>query len=394
MRALVFAALAKGKSRIVSYLRSPDTDAMVQALRLLGVTITENGNALEVTGGMTKAQNVIDAKGSGQVLRFIGAISALQNSYSVITGDHAICHNRPLQPLIDGLSQLGAFAASYRGDGFAPLIVRGPLSGGKARIVGYDSQPVSGLLMAAAFCPAATELLVDHPGEKPWVSLTLDWFQRLGISYTNHQFEKYTLSGNSRIDGFSYEVPGDWSSASYPVAAALVTGSEVTVGNVDIDDVQGDKEVIFLLQRLGAEIDFEPEKKRLFVRKSSKLQGGIIDVNDFIDALPLLAVLGCYGKSPLTLTGAAIARMKECDRLFAIATELKKMGAHIEELPDGLIITPSHLTGAQLSTYNDHRIALSLAVAALGAKGPSEIQGAECAAKSYGDFFSQLKAGS
>jgi len=391
MRAILFATLAGGRSRISSYLSSPDTDAMIKACRTVGATIEMTPEALEIEGGLKPAEDVIDAGNSGQVLRFIGAIAALTSGYTVITGDHSIRHSRPVQPLLDGLTQLGAFAVSSRGDGFAPIVVKGPLRGGTALISGEDSQPVSGLLIAAAFAPEQSEIFVANPGEKPWVALTLSWFDRLGISYTNDDFEKYTLQGNGAIEGFSYAVPGDVSSAAYPIAAAVLTNSELLLTNIDMDDVQGDKELIFQLQRMGAKIDIDRGKREIRVRKGSALSGAKIDVNGYIDSVTLLAVVGCFAEGATELTGAKIARSKECDRIASIVGELRKMGANIHEKEDGLVVERSQLRGARLSSCADHRMALALSVAALCAQGESCIDGAECVSKSYAAFFEQLK---
>ena len=391
LRAILFATLAKGQSVIHNYLHSPDTDAMIKACRQLGAHITAFDERLEIKGDLRPPEDVIDAGNSGQVLRFVGAILALFPGYGVVTGDHSIRHSRPVLPLLEGLTQLGAFAVSLRGDGHAPIIIKGPLKGGSALVNGEDSQPISGLLIASAFGLGKTELFVENPGEKAWIRLTLDWFDRLGIAYQNDHFERYLIYGGSVIQGFEFTVPSDLSSASYSIGAAIITNSELTLRGIDLSDIQGDKEVIFLLQRMGANIAIDSEKKTITVLKGHKLKGASIDVNEFIDALPLLAVIGCFAEGVTTLVGGKIARKKESDRISCIVSELKKMGAHIDEQEDGLTVERSDLKGALLQSHADHRMAMSLAVASLGAKGASMIEGSECVAKSYRGFFEQLK---
>jgi 3-phosphoshikimate 1-carboxyvinyltransferase len=381
--------LAHGKTVIHNYLKSPDTSAMVQALQTLGVRIGISENRLEITGGINSADNVIDAGNSGLVLRLVGAISGLLPSYTIITGDESIRHSRPAQPLLDGLSQMGAFAISSKGDGHAPLIIKGPIQGSKIALDGADSQPVSGLIIAAAFAHGMTEIHVTNPGEKPWVALTLNWLDQFGIPYVNDNFEKYTLFGHARIEGFEYEVPSDFSSAAYPIIAALITHSELTIDNLDMEDGQGDKEVISLLQKLGAHIT--KEGRSLHIQRGEKLKGGRIDVNAFIDALPILAVLGCFAEGVTEIVGGAIARKKESDRISSIVQELTKMGAHIFERGDDIVIEPSHLHGAHVESHADHRIAMSLSVAAMGAHGHTTLNGEEFVAKSYPSFFDQMK---
>lgn len=390
MRALIFASLSKGRTLIHNYLHSPDTDAMIHACRLMGAEIKVMDTILEIEGNLTSAQDVIDAGNSGIVLRFIGAISALLTSnYAIITGDESIRSRRPVKPLLEGLSQLGAFAVSSRGNNHAPIIIRGPLKGGTAVIDGEDSQPVSGLLIASAFASSKTELFVTNPGEKPFVAMTLSWFDRLGIPYENDNYERYVIPGGAELEGFDYTVSADWSSAAYPIAAALITDSELTIEGVDFSDSQGDKELIGLLQEMGA--NFHIEGQKLTVLPGSKLKGQKIDIDRFIDAITLLPVIGCFAEGKTEITGGAIARFKECDRIKSIVSELKKMGAKIIETEDGLIVEQSELCGAATECYADHRMAMSLTVAGLGAAGETVVTGTEMVAKSFPGFFDRLR---
>ncbi len=391
IRSLLFALMAKGKSRIHRPLASPDTFAMLDAIRHLGARLDSDRDSLIIDGvdGQPRtAEDVIQCGNSGQVLRFIGALAALSNSYTVLTGDLSIRHNRPVKPMLDALVQLGAFAASARLDGYAPIIVRGPLKGGKATLSGEDSQPVSGLLVLGAFSPL--ELHVTHPGEKPWIELTLSWLDRFGIFYENRHFEHYKMKGGARIKGFEYTVPGDFSSAAFPLVAGVITQSEIVLDNIDMSDVQGDKALIAALESMGAR--FETHGTKCSIKKTTGLKGIKIDINDFVDALPILAVVGCFASGKTEIVNAAIARTKESDRIRCIANELKKMGADIEEKPDGLIIRSSQLHGSKdLQSHHDHRLAMALSVAALAAKGESTIHGIECTAKSYPTFFDDFR---
>lgn len=390
IRSILFALMAKGKSVVSHPLASPDTVAMLDAARSLGAVIDMENDTLfidGVDGQLHPAEDVIQCGNSGQVLRFVGALAALSESYTVLTGDLSIRHNRPVAPLLSGLTQLGALAVSSRLDGCAPIIVKGPIQGGKAIIDGRDSQPVSGLLILGAFTPL--ELHVTNPGEKPWIALTLNWFDRLGIGYENKNFEHYKMKGHSRLKAFEYIVPGDFSSAAFPIALALVTESEITIDNIDMTDIQGDKALIPALESMGAL--FEWNGRTLTVKRGAALKGARLDINDFIDALPILAVVACFASGETEIVNAAIARRKESDRIQCIAAELKKMGADIEERPDGLIIRPSDLHGSNdLQAHHDHRLAMALSVAAMSAKGESLIHGVECVGKSYPAFFNHL----
>ena len=392
LRGILFASLASGISTINNVLPSPDSDAMIRAGILLGAKISKTGNTLHIIGVAGKPQvpdDVIDAGNSGQVLRFIGAAAGVIDGYSVLTGDNSIRYNRPLGPLVDGLRQLGATCIHTKGDNYAPVIIKGPITPGEITISGEDSQPVSGLLIASALLPGITTIHVTNPGELPWINLTLSWLQRLQISYTHDSFSHYQVYGGKLFPGFEYTVPGDFSSLAYPVVAALITGSTITIDNVDNDDPQGDKKLLQILQEMGAVIKIQGNQ--LTIVGSETLQGQVIDVNDCIDAVPILAVLGCYAKGMTTLVNGAIARAKESDRLQTMTAELRKMGAAIEETEDGLIIQSSTLHGAEVTSYDDHRIAMSLAVAALGATGSTTVMNTHCVEKSYSNFAADLQ---
>lgn len=390
IRAILFAALAKGTSYIENFLHSPDTQAMIAAVRLLGAQVDVYPNALKICGcaGRIKCfQDVVQCGNSGQVLRFIGALSGLLPHYTILTGDDSIRQQRPISPLIDGLSQLGAFAVSTLNNGYAPLIIKGPLRKTVAHVDGEDSQPISGLLMAAAFAAHPIELHVNNPGEKPWIDLTLHWFEKLRIAYQRKGYSYYRLEGNSEIEAFNYHVPGDFSTAAFPMAAALITGSKLTLHGLDMQDCQGDKAIISLLEKMGASFEIDHKNKSFTILPGAWLQGIQADINDFVDALPILAVIGCFAKGSTEIINASIARKKESDRIHLIVKELKKMGARIEEREDGLIVEKSELYGANLEAHQDHRLGLALMVAALAAKSPSRIFGVDCIAKTYPRFY-------
>jgi len=396
LRAILFAALGKGSSEVHHFLHSPDATAMIAAMRAFGATIDVGADCLHIHGihhTLKAADNVIDAGNSGQVLRFVGALAGLSPFCTVITGDHSIRHSRPAKPLLDALTQLGATALSSRLDGYAPLIIKGPMQSGKAHFSGEDSQPVSGMLIATSFLHGKTILEVSNPGETPWIDLTLHWLKKCGICIAHQEYKHYTVPGNAHIEGFKASIPGDFSSAAFPIAAALVTRSELLLHNIDMDDIQGDKKFIEVVIGMGAKIDIDATKKTLHVHKNSQLQGQTIDVNAFIDAMPILSVIACFAEGTTQITNAAIARNKESNRLHAMATELTKMGAKIAQTPDGLLITSSPvLTGAHMHSWHDHRVAMSLSVAALGAHGESLIDGVECIAKTYPHFAHDLCA--
>ncbi len=395
LRAILFGSLGKGKSVIHDYLHSPDTQAMIEACRLFGATLDVFPQHIEIQGINGKIQHtedVIQAGNSGIVFRFCAALGALSHHPVVVTGDYSIRHRRPIKPLLDALSQLGVSAVSMRGDGHAPVIIQGPIKSHQATMTGEDSQPVSALLIASAFADRPIEITVQNAGEKPWIALTLDWFNRLGIAYENKNYEYYRLSGNAQYEGFEYTVPGDFSSAAFPIAAALTTQSELAIHNIDMHDVQGDKELITVFQKMGASIEIDNHNKILHVKKGCSLSGITVDINNFVDAITILAVVACFAEGETHIQNAAIAKQKECNRIHCIATELRKMGADITETETGLCVKKSSLKGAQLHSYHDHRMIMSLTAAALAAEGESQITSVDCVSKTYPTFVHDFNA--
>ncbi|MEZ5314960.1 MAG: 3-phosphoshikimate 1-carboxyvinyltransferase [Chlamydiales bacterium] len=387
IRALLFATLAKGKSVLTDLLPCPD---MIHTCRLLGADIQER-ESVEVNGLGGKidgAKDIINAGNSGLILRLVGAIAALSSKPIIITGDRSIRESRPIIPLIEGLNQLGGLAFSILKNGQPPIFIQGPIRSGYVRVDGEDSQPISGLLIAGALAPGPVKIFVNNPGEIPWIELTRHWLEKFGISSMAYQGSYYEISGNALIEGFSYKVPGDFSSLAFPLVAAILTNSEVYFDNLDFDDLQPDKQLITILQQMGAKIELE--EKGLCVKKGGKLHGMQINVNGCIDTLPILAVLGCLAEGETELVGGRIARKKESNRITAMATELRKMGGRIEEQEEGLLIHQSSLRGGIVESYSDHRIALSLAVAGLAAKGKTVVKNIGCVVKTFPNFQHQM----
>ena len=266
LRAILFASLARGISQIQRTLASPDTLAMINACRQLGANIETHRDNLQITGTAGVPQspsNVIDAGNSGQVLRFIACVAALTPHYVVITGDASIRSRRPLQPLLEALPRLGVWCRSMLDNQHAPILLKGPLQPGTTCLSGADSQPVSGLLIAASQATGEHVIEVNPLGELPWVKLTLAWFDKLGIAYQQQDHRKYSLCQKTLIQAFDYTIPCDFSSLAYPVAAAIITGSKLSLQQVDMDDVQGDKALFDIFTRMGASIHYEANLKTL-----------------------------------------------------------------------------------------------------------------------------------
>ncbi|MCD6365872.1 MAG: 3-phosphoshikimate 1-carboxyvinyltransferase [Planctomycetes bacterium] len=392
-RALIMAALAQGRSRIVRPAVSNDWMRGVETLEMFGATITPRaGNVWEIvgTGGRLRTpDDIVNCGNSGITLRFFAALAACCEGYTVFTGDHSLRHLRLCGALIEALNDLGAWAVCTKGDGHAPLVVRGMLKGGRIEMDGMDSQPVSALLIALSVADGSAEIIVRNAGEKPWVGLTLSWLDRCGVKYENDNFERYRTFGPQRWSGFDVQIPLDWSAALYPIVAAVITrDSEVRVEGMDIEDAQGDKAVIDVLRRMGAEIEVTSD---MVIARSSKLTGCRIDCNDFIDQFMLMAVVGACAEGETVLTNAESCRHKECDRIAEMHKALSRMGADVEERRDGLVVRKSMLRGAAIDSNSDHRMVMTMAVAALAAKGQSRISNVECIKKTFPDFIKQMR---
>ncbi|MGD2168902.1 MAG: 3-phosphoshikimate 1-carboxyvinyltransferase [Chlamydiota bacterium] len=395
MRAILLAVFSNSNSEIHNYLDANDTRDLIIALKKMGVDVEVCKSKIIVKGigrdfSLLRSAE-INAGNSGQILRFLSAFLSLSSNGHTITGDSSVCNNRPVKDLISAFHKMGATVKYLKKQDHPPFFIKGPLKPAVVNTEGEDSQPVSALLMASVFLEGTTIIHVNNPGEKPWVELTLNWLRNLGAHIKVNNYHTYTINGPISYDGFFYSVPGDFSSAAFPAIASIITKKSTILSNLDMTDVQGDKKLFEELIRLGANIEIDKKNKKVFIHTSELLSGGSIDVNDFIDAVPILAVLGCFTKTKLELVNCAIAKKKESNRLEAISEELEKMGAKIKYFDDKLVIWPSDLYGAELNSRKDHRIAMALSVAALSTnKGKTIIEDVDCVNKSYPNFFDNI----
>jgi len=387
-RAVLITSLGPGGS-IKRPLLSADTRATISASQAFGadIDIDEDVGITGVADQPRTPEDVINVLNSGTTLRFCSAVAALTDG-AVLTGDASI-RSRPNGPLLSSLCDLGAQAFSIRNNGKAPLVVRGRMKGGTARLNGaVSSQFLSALLIAAPLVENDSTIAID--GElksRPYAEMTLDMLAQAGIRIEAGA-QQFFVPGGQRFGLKGYTIPGDFSSASYPLAAAAVTGSEVKVRGV-LPSRQGDSAIIDILSRMGAEVSWDKESGDLRV-KGGELQGVDVDAGRTPDLVPTIAVLGALAKGKTTVFNAEHVRHKETDRLHAMAVELSRMGADIRERPDGLEIEGGKLHGASVHGYHDHRIVMALAVAAMVA-GDTEIDTAESVDVSYPGFFQQMK---
>lgn len=379
IRAIAIAALANGKSTINNPLDSSDTISAVECYKALGAKIdTSNPGQWIVTGTnaiITPPKETIDVGNSGTTLRIAMASAALADKNAVITltGDHQI-QSRPVGPLINSLNDLGANASSIKANDKAPLTVQGTLTGGRTTIKCITSQYLSSLLLAAPLAQKDTTIDVTLLNEPDYVQVTLDWLDKQNIKYTNDQMKQFKIPGRQKYKPFDLPIPADFSSATFFLCAAAILNANIELTGLDFSDSQPDKAVADYLRQMGADIKITQNS---VIIKNAPLNGTTIDMNRTPDALPAMAVTACFAKGQTRLINVPQARNKETDRITCMAQELTKMGADIQELPDGLIINNSKLHAAQLDGRSDHRIVMALSIAAMAMEKQSTIDTAE-----------------
>jgi 3-phosphoshikimate 1-carboxyvinyltransferase len=390
-RALVCAALARGQSLLSGALDCDDTRVMVRGLRQLGLELRHDRRRQTISitgcGGRPPAvQARIMAGNSGTTVRFLTALVTLGRGDFRLDGTPRM-RQRPIEDLLAALRQLGADATSESGTGCPPVVVRAAgLRGGVATVAGnISSQFLSAVLMAAPGAQLPTELAVS--GElvsQPYVEMTLGVMAAFGV-IVQRDGTRFRISP-ACYHGCSYQIEPDASAASYFLAAAAITGGSVTVQGLSRQGLQGDVAFCDCLERMGCQVRCDADGLTV---TGGRLRGIEIDMNAISDTVPTLAAVALFADGPTTIRGVAHIRRKESDRIGALATELRRLGATVQEYEDGLRIVPGELRGATLDTYDDHRLAMSLALVGLATPGVV-IKDPGCTAKTYPAFFADL----
>ncbi|MBM4312017.1 MAG: 3-phosphoshikimate 1-carboxyvinyltransferase [Deltaproteobacteria bacterium] len=391
IRAVLIAALADGTSVLHRPLVSEDTQAAIDACRALGARIVQSDDRIEITGfGPHPVQPIttLDMLNSGTSTNLMLGVLAALGMQANITGDASL-QSRPVQALTDALQKLGCSVIFHARPGCPPLSVRGRMRGGSVVLdASKSSQYVSSLVIACPLAQRETEIIVENPSELPYIDMTLAWLDEQGISYTREGYTRFVVPGNQRYRAFEKTIPADWSSAAFPLCAAALTDSDVYLDGLDLQDVQGDKAIVDYLRQMGTDISETPEGLRV---RGRSLKGCRLDINATPDALPALAVMGCFADGQTILENVAQARVKETDRIAVMARELQKMGARVTELPDGLVIDASPLQGTAVNGHHDHRVVMALAIAGLRASGTTTIDTAEAVAVTYPSFVPSMQ---
>jgi 3-phosphoshikimate 1-carboxyvinyltransferase len=393
-RALACAALAEGESTLTGALDSEDTQVMIAALRQLGIAIVADLPAavlrVEGCGGrIPAAGGELYVANSGTTIRFLAALVALGRGEFRLDGTPRM-RERPIGDLVEALRQLGADAESEGPNGCPPVVIRAHgLPGGPAKVRGdVSSQFLSGLLMAAPYAERPVELSVAGTlVSRPYVRMTLAVMAAFGVDVTAGDLSRFQLPTGVKYRGRTYAIEPDASAASYFFAAAAITGGEVTVEGLSRQSLQGDVAFVEVLEQMGCQVTWG--RDRITV-SGGPLKGVDVDMNAISDTVQTLGAVALFAQGPTTVRGVGHIRHKETDRIGALATELRKLGATIEERSDGLKITPAALHGAAIDTYQDHRMAMSLALVGLRVGGVV-IRDPGCTAKTYPRFFEDLE---
>lgn len=394
-RALIAASLAKGTSKLIGPLESEDTEYSSGALSQMGMKISKEEGywTVEGQGGIINPSGErIFLGNNGTATRFLTSVVALGKSTYVIDGDERM-HERPIGPLMQALRGWGVDITSAKGTGCPPLNINanGLLGGETVLPEGKSSQYLSSLLLVAPFAAKPATLKVE--GEvlsKPYVAMTLSVMADFGIEVDCTQDFSSFVIPQGCYTAREYNIEGDASNASYFWAAAAVTGGRVTVSNVPVPSLQGDAMLVPLLGRMGCTV--QKEGNGITVTGAEKLEGITVDMGDMPDVVPTLAVVAAFAEGRTVINNIEHLRIKECDRLSAVVTELSKLGAKVEEFQDSMIIHGEGgrgMRGASIETYNDHRMAMCFAVAGLRVAGV-QITGEGCVAKSFPDFWERF----
>jgi 3-phosphoshikimate 1-carboxyvinyltransferase len=389
-RALIAALFSRGVTELINPLQCDDTNATVNAVTSLGAKVSREASNWSVSGNgmLSVPQCPIECGESGVTLRFMIPIVSLVGERVVLSANRNLMR-RPLNPLTEALKQLRV-SVIIEDD---KVLVEGSPEGGIVSIRGdVSSQFVSGLLFAGSLMDRGLDLELTTPLEScNYVRLTLEIMKQHGIKVeSNREMTRIGITPGQRYSATRHFIHGDYSSAAFTLAAAAVTRSTVLVRDLQQSQVEPDAIILQILSRMGATTGFLGNGVAL---EGGRLKGISVNIQDSPDLGPILAVLGSYATGETRITGAARLRFKESDRLATITSELDALGARVTETEDGFSIRgPSDLQGGVVQSHRDHRIAMALTVAALGASGDVIIKDSECVSKSYPNFFGDLRS--
>ena len=393
-RILLLSMLAEGKTEIQNLLDSDDVRRMVEALETLGIQLEENRaeNLITVSGtsGIIPVKEATLMLGNaGTAIRPLTAAMTLGHGRFVLDGVQRM-RERPIIDLVNGLSQLGANLRCINGTDCPPVeVIADGLPGGITRLSGaISSQYLTAILLAAPYADKEVQIeITDKLVSVPYVEMTLRLMQSFGVSVNHENFRLFHIPRQTYRSPGNIFVEGDASSASYFLAGAAITKGSVTVKGCGTDSLQGDARFAEVLEKMGAKVEWEPQQVKL---TGNSLNGIDVDMNQMPDAAMTLAVAALFASGPTAIRNIYNWRVKETERLQAVSTELRKLGAEVEEGYDYLVIQPpEQIRKAEIDTYDDHRMAMAFSLAACG-ESPMTINNPGCVSKTFPDYFEVL----
>ena len=395
-RALLLSALSQGKTRLTNLLDSDDVRYMLEALKALNIKYHLSDDLticdIEGVGGKLHSAHPLELflGNAGTAMRPLAAALCLADNNIVLTGEPRM-KERPIGHLVDALRQGGAKIDYLENEGYPPLHIHGGFTGGKIAVNGsVSSQFLTALLMAAPLASNDTEItIIGDLVSKPYIDITIKMMAIFGVSVINNQYQTFVIKANQTYQSpGSYLVEGDASSASYFLAAAAIKGGTVRVTGVGKKSLQGDTQFAHVLEKMGAKITWADD----YIECSrGELNGVDMDMNHIPDAAMTIATTALFADGTTTIRNIYNWRVKETDRLSAMANELRKVGATVEEGEDYISITPpAKLNHAEIKTYNDHRMAMCFSLVALS-DTPVTILDPKCTMKTFPDYFEQFK---
>ena len=391
-RALIIGALGSGTTTLLQPLFAQDTRLTMNALRMLGVPVTENPDRIIITGCNgrfpTRDTTILDLDNSGTSLRLLTSLALLCRHPVILTGSQRM-QERPIGPLAQALLSLGGTIDFLKNEGYPPLKVSGHLHGGSVVVDGtISSQFISSLLIAAPYAETELEVVIPSPpASQSYLDITLDVMQVFGANVTRDGYARFRVSNRRPYAGRTYTIEGDYSSASYFFAIAAICGGRVTVKNLVPDSVQGDRRFLDALRLMGCTVT--RSGNAVTVERRGDLQGITFDMSSSPDTVQTLCMVAAMAKTPTTITGIGHLKFKESDRITRTAERLQALGGNVQAGDDRITIRPASLHGGSINPDNDHRTAMSFAVLGLGIGGIT-ITDAECVSKSFPGFWDIL----
>ena len=384
-RAIAAALLAGGESTIVNPSYCDDSLAAMTIATGLGARVHPDKAEMKITGGRILREHKLNCGESGLAVRMFSPIAALWPEEIVMTGAGSL-KNRPMSMIEEALRQFRVGCSSN--NGFLPLTIKGPLKGGECEIDGsISSQLLTGLLMALPVAGKNSIIRVNDLKSRPYIDMTLQVLDKFGIKVTNDNYSKFLITGNQEYKAIRYEVESDWSGGAFLLVAGAIAG-EITVQGLHTNSKQSDRAILTALDKAGARLRISEDTITV---TASAMEAFEFDSTESPDLFPPLVVLASYCKGISGIKGARRLIHKESNRAASLVEEFGKLGIKVEVSDDYMIITGGQVTGGRVNSHEDHRIAMALAIAALGASSKVAIKDSHCIGKSYPDFFNDLQ---